>query len=231
MKLRALFVYLKEKLPNLWRDNNIESTDYRTNKNLQNDLNKLLEFSKLAVLAEATLESAPQFTIQLYAMVVQQQSVSIAQMVSLPVSFLGLAWASTVADDVGPEVADFNVKNKLLLFSTHVFILSSRPFVVAMFTVSFKWWVTILIFQCFEMVIYDIIWFCCVAVNVVHPMAPATLFCFHWLRDDITLTISDTTLTTRDPHEGAENQEKQFRRMLLSNVLFVIENFIMILLF
>ena len=73
--------------------------------------------SKLAVMAEATLESAPQFIIQLYAMVVQQHSVSIVQMVSLPVSFLSLAWASTVADDVLPKVTDFNVKNKLLLFS------------------------------------------------------------------------------------------------------------------
>ena len=65
-------------------------------------------------------------------------------------------------------------------------------------------------------------------------MAPATLLCFHWLRDDITLTIRHTTLTTRDPHEGAQNQETQLRRMLLSNVLFVTENIIdiiMILLF
>ena len=36
-------------------------------------------------------------------------------MVSLPLSFLSLAWASTVADDVGPEVDDLNVKNKLIL--------------------------------------------------------------------------------------------------------------------
>ena len=42
MKLRALFVYLKEKFPNLWRDNNIESPDNRTNENPLNDLNKLL---------------------------------------------------------------------------------------------------------------------------------------------------------------------------------------------
>ena len=95
MKLRALFVYLKEKLPNLWRDNNIESTDDRMNENPLNDLSKLLEFSKRAVLAEAALESAAQFMIQLYALAVQQHSMSIVQMVSLPVSFLSLAWAST----------------------------------------------------------------------------------------------------------------------------------------
>ena len=230
MKLRALIVYLKKKFPNVWRDNNIESPDNRTNENPLNDMNQLLEFSKLAVLAEVALESAPQFIIQLYAMAVQQQSLSIIQMVSLPVSFLSLAWASTVADDVGPEVTDFNVKNKLLLFSTHVFILSSRLFAIALFTVSFKWWVIILIFHCFVMVIYDIIWFCRFS-NEVRAMAPAILFCFQWLRDDITLTIRETTLNTRGLREGAENQEKQLRRMLLSNVLFVIENFIMILLF
>ena len=142
-------------------------------------------------------------------------------------SFLSLAWASTVADDVGPEVTDFNVKNKLLLFSTHVFILSSRLFAIALFTVSFKWWVIILIFHCFVMVIYDIIWFCRFS-NGVRAMAPAILFCFQWLRDDITLTIRETALNAR---ERAENQEKQLRRKQLSNVLFVIENFIMILLF
>ena len=59
-----------------------------------------LGYSKFAVLAEAALESAPQFTIQLYAMAVQQQSVSIIQMVSLSVSFLSLALASTVADEL-----------------------------------------------------------------------------------------------------------------------------------
>ena len=50
----------------------------------------------MSLLFEGTLESAPQFIIQLYAMVVQQESVTIVQMVSLPVSFLSLAWASTV---------------------------------------------------------------------------------------------------------------------------------------
>ena len=51
----------------------------------------LLHQSNVALLFEGTLESALQFIIQLYAMVVQQQSVTIVQMVSLPVSFLSLA--------------------------------------------------------------------------------------------------------------------------------------------
>ena len=62
-------------------------------------LSDLLHQSNVALLFEGTLESAPQFIIQLYAMVVQQESVTIVQMVSLPVSFLSLAWASTVGDD------------------------------------------------------------------------------------------------------------------------------------
>ena len=84
MKLRALVVYLKKKFPNVWRDNNIESPDNRTNENPLNDMNQLLEFSKLAVLAEAALESAPQFIIQLYAMAVQQHSVSIVRSKGFP---------------------------------------------------------------------------------------------------------------------------------------------------
>ena len=62
-------------------------------------LSDLLHQSNVALLFEGTLESAPQFIIQLYAMVVQQESVTIVQMVSLPVSFLSSAWASTVGDD------------------------------------------------------------------------------------------------------------------------------------
>ena len=44
---------------------------------------ELRKACKFAVLAEAALEAAPQFIIQLYAMAVEQQSVKIVQMVSL----------------------------------------------------------------------------------------------------------------------------------------------------
>ena len=151
IKLRTLFVHLK-KLPNLWRGNQIEPTDI--NGNPLTDLDNLLDISASAVLAEAAFESAPQFIIQLYAMVVQQESVTIVQIVSLPVSFLSLASASTVADTVKllhRDRRDLNlsVKDKVLLFVTHLFILSSRLFAVALFTVSYKWWVTsVLILHC-----------------------------------------------------------------------------------
>ena len=106
------------------------------------DLDDLLRFSKLSVLAEAALEAAPQFIIQLYAMAFQEQSVSIIQMISLPVSFLSLAWASTVADElIQTDIRGLilSMKDRVLLFVTHLFILSSRLFAVALFTVSYKW--------------------------------------------------------------------------------------------
>ena len=212
MKLRVLIVYLKKKFPNVWRDNNIELPDNRTNENPLNDMNQLLEFSKLAVLAEAALESAPQFIIQLYAMAVQQQSVSIIQMVSLPLSFLSIAWASTVADDLlQTELGNLHlsVKDKVLLFVTHLFILSSRLFAVALFTVRYKWWVTsVLILHCMVITISS-------GCSLFRHLS-VICFCLHWLRDDLPLIIGDYT-----------NPLMQ----LVSNVLFVIENFIMILLF
>ena len=81
MKLQTLFLYLR-KLLNLRQGGNTDQT--------VENLDDLLKASKFAVLTEAALESAPQFIIQLYAMAVEQESVSIVQMVSLPVSFLSL---------------------------------------------------------------------------------------------------------------------------------------------
>ena len=224
MKLRTLFVYLK-KLPNLLRGNQIEPTDI--NENPLTDLDDLLDLSAFAVLAEAAFESAPQFIIQLYAMVVQQESVTIVQMVSLPVSFLSLASASTVADTLlhrdGTEL-NLSVKDKVLLFVTHLFILSSRLFAVALFTVSYKWWVTsVLILHCTVIMICDIIWIWWISGREdCNILGLCFTFCFNWLRDDWSLTF----------FSDEENGEKHLRRMmLLSNVLFVIENITMILLF
>ena len=155
LKVQTLYCYLK-KLLKLWQGNNTDQTD--------EDLDDLLGVSKVAVVAEAALESAPQFIIQLYAMVVQQQSVSIIQMVSLPVSFLSLAWTSVVADELvcgGEADFHFSAKDTVLLFVTYLFILSSRLFAVALFTVSYKWWVTsVLILHCTVITICDRVWLC-----------------------------------------------------------------------
>ena len=64
------------------------------------------------------------------------------RMVSLPVSFLSLACASTVDYEVLHSDGHFRVKDKVLIFSTDLFILSIRLFADTLFTVSYKWWVT-----------------------------------------------------------------------------------------
>ena len=218
MKLQTLYCCLKKKLPKRWQRNiNNDQTD--------EDLGTLRPYSKLADLSEAALESAPQFIMQMYAMAVQQDSVAIVQMVSLPLSFFSIVWASTVADELlHTELAHGNlklrVKDKVLLFITHIFILSSRLFAIALFTVSYKWWVvSILIFHSTVITISDRGWPCkgksfdCNLRQIQSVM----FFCGHWLRDDLAST---------------QEKNKNLRTMqLVSSVLFVIENITMILLF
>ena len=95
LKLQTLFSYLKN-FTNFWRGNTVLRIE--SGNSDEEAFDDLLHQSNVALLFEGTLESAPQFIIQLYAMVVQQESVTIVQMVPLPVSFLSLAWASTVGD-------------------------------------------------------------------------------------------------------------------------------------
>ena len=219
LKLQALYYYLKKLLK-----------PRQVNITVQTDevLDNLLWGSKFAVLAEAALESAPQFIIQLYAMAVQRESVSIIQMVSLPVSFLSLAWTSVVVDElVRSEEGDFHfsVKDTVLLFVTHLFILSSRLLAVALFTVSYKWWVTsVFIFHSMVITICDAVCQCKGQSFDSGKAFLSVLFaCLYWLRDDLSMRIGD---------ENTQNKKKHLRRMqLVSNVLFVIENIIMILLF
>ena len=218
LKLRTLYCHLK-KLLKRRQGKNTHQTD--------KDLDDLQGSSKLGVLAEAALEAAPQFIIQLYAMAVQQESVSIIQMVSVPVSFLSIAWASTVADefihhDMYKGHLNFSVKDRVLLFVTHLFILSSRLFAVALFTVIYKWWVTsVLILHCTVITIYDRLWLCRGGNDDRNAyLLPSVIcFCLHWLRDDLSLLTLFSELG------------RPLRMKLISNVLFVIENIIMILLF
>ena len=218
LRLRTLFFYLKN-LPKLRQVSNTDQTG--------KDLEDLLWYSKFALLTEAALESAPQFIIQLYAMAVQQKSVTIIQMVSLPVSLLSLAWASIVVDELlhtDLEHLIFSVKDRVLFFVTYLLILSSRLFAVGLFTVSYKWWViSVLIFHCTVLMIWDTVSAC--KQRIFHCRSlPGSVFLsfFHWLRDDLATTVFDEE----------KGRTKHIRRMQwISNVLFVIENIIMILLF
>ena len=115
----------------------------------ETDLNKkaedVLNYIDLAVIFEAVLECAPQFIIQLYAISVQEEPAAIIQIISLPISFLTLAWAFTATDKrsfkankIMPRSSYLNVKHQLALFATHLLLLRSRLFAICYFTVSYK---------------------------------------------------------------------------------------------
>ena len=149
-------------------------------------------------------------------------------MVSLPVSFLSLAWASTVDYEVLHNDGHFRVKDKVLIFSTHLFILSSRLFAVVLFTVSYKWWVTtVLILHCTVITICDRVWLCRGRGRneweQLWEVFKSFFYWFHQLRDDFSIQAN---------YFEEQNKKEYFRRMqLVSSVLFVIENITIILLF
>ena len=188
----------------------------------------VLNHIDLALLFEAVLESAPQFIIQLYAIIVKEEPATIIQIISLPISFLTLAWAFTATDKMSlvvnkiiPSSSDLNVKHQLALFVTHLLLLSSRLFAICYFTVSYKWWVIgVLMVHCCVMVIATVIQHtdkvCCNASKVFVTL----LFMgIHSLRDDF------THITIRVDVNGVN------RNVYFSHILFVLENFFMILMF
>ena len=67
---------------------------------------------------------------------------TIVKIISLPVSFLSLARASVVADEVfhydDRRNNELNMKNELVHFAKHILVLSSRLFAAALVTVSYN---------------------------------------------------------------------------------------------
>ena len=202
--------------------------------NSNDDYEDLNDHSNWARLVEAVLESAPQFIIQLYAMSVQQDPVKIIQMISLPVSFLSLAWAFTAfdSDDDSGILEHCNVKQKVVLFVNYLFVLSSRLFAVTFFTVTYKWWIiSVLMIHSVLILIVDTIWSYRIQASVFEGwssynavIAPALVFCLTWLRDDMSLTWSNAGT-------AAEEARVNQRMLSFSNILFVIENCTMIIVF
>ena len=152
----------------------------------------------------------------------------IIQIISLPVSFLSLAWAFTTADELlhGKVLDKLKIKHKLVLFVTHILLLSSRLFAVCYFTVSYKWWIVgVLLFHTSAIVTTDTISLCLMgACNCSTGFVYLVfILCLNWLRDDTSLVSH---------FSESENSKTTPKRMqLFSNVLFVLENFVMILFF
>ena len=182
------------------------------------------------VFFESVLEAAPQFVIQLYAVNVQEEPVTVVQIISLPVSFLSLTWACTTVDMYLDERKGNGnarkVKYKLALFVTQVLLLSSRLFAICYFTVSYKWWVLgVLFLHIYVLAITDTIMTCKRgSYNLNGPSYVIFFYCLNWLRDDVSALIQRSM--------NNEDCKKELRRMqLFSNVLFVLENLVMILLY
>lgn len=193
--------------------------------NTQPDKDYILENIDFAVLYQAALESAPQFILQLYATSVQEEPVRAVQRISLISSFIIVAWAFTNADERLHEdviTGRLQGRTKVILFVTHLLLLSSRLFAVVYFTVSYKWWIiVVLTLHALIIETVGIIWFqlncyCDIDKGII----PFFNFCVHWLRDDVAF------------HDQVRAKRVEKKAMqLLCNLLTVTENFVMILMF
>ena len=186
----------------------------------------VLDYIDSAVLFEAVLECAPQFIIQVYAISVQEEPAAIIQIISLPISFLTLAWAFTATDKkslaerkIIPSSGALKVKHQLALYATHLLLLSSRLFAICYFTVSYKWWVIgVLMVHCCVMVIATVIQNRDMVCNdAIDFFVILLLMGIHSLRDDFTNT-----------RIGAD-ENRVIMNVYFSHILFVLENFFMIL--
>ena len=105
------------------------------------------------------------------------------------------------------------LNTKIALYVTHVLLLSSRLFAICYFTVSYKWWV-----------IGVVMFHSCVVVMAKFIQDRDVFFTIvfmgiHCLRDDFV------------DFSNAVNVFGLTKIMFLSHILFVLENFFMILIF
>ena len=199
---------------------------YEDEIDLQFKFGGVLMYIDLAVLFEAVFESAPQFIIQLYSISIQEEPAAIIQIISLPISFLTLAWAFTATDKMslakcGIIPSALKVKHQLALYATHLLLLSSRLFAICYFTVSYKWWVIgVLMVHCCVMVIAAVIQNTdegsCDATKVFFTLFSMGIFSLRDYFVELFMGMSVDGLTMS---------------VYFSHILFVLENFFMILMF
>ncbi len=203
---------------------NFDEADKRLAMIIQ-EANDMLEHINFTLLFESVLESAPQFVIQLYVMVVQEQPAKIVQIISLPVSFATLVWAFTTCDEIALldmqiKVDALNWKQKIKLFLTNSIFLGSRLVAISYFTVSYKWWVLcVLIFHSLMIEAFESILFCQneddTSCKRAFEFNIGTFF-LHWLRDDMSVNKHGGDL------EKTKGRLKSMR--LFSLAVFAVEN-------
>ena len=202
-----------------WSGNEIHPSSYL-------EAHDVLNHVAFAVLFEAVLESAPQFIIQLYSISVQEEPAAMIQIISLPISFLTLAWAFTAIDQNSLAERDIiqssseNVKHQIALYVTNLLLLSSRLFAICYFTVSYKWSVIVVsMFHSCVVIIANLIRnrdkIVCGAVYVSFTILFMGIHC---LRDDYVEIL-------------IKHRIGLGTNMYFSHILFVLENLFMILMF
>ena len=135
-------------------------------------------------------------------MAAQQESVTIVQIISLPVSFLNLARASVVADEVfhydDRRNNELNMKNELVHFAKHILakhilVLSSRLFAAALVTVSYNtglWVFFIFVFHYIPILKCDLVSLHVsgkIRVGGIYLKSLVYVFLFHWPIQDQTV--------------------------------------------
>jgi len=216
---KAFLLCLKN-FKKLWRGEEVDCEDHEIN-----DVNRLFGYVKLAPFTEVITESIPQFIIQLYAASLQEEAVKIIQIISLSVSCLSIVWAFTAADELCLHEVEIEVKvkHKVLFFVTNLFLLTSRLLAICYFIIVFQWWIAfVLLFHCLIVAVADSN-FRCKVLNWRFVNISLFFFPFHWIRDDLSAPLDE---------EGMRCRRRQLRKIQwLSHIMFVTENFAMILLF
>ena len=220
----AAFARLEAFLLSLKKCRSKDETDLYCNEKAE----EVLSYIYFVVLFEAVFECAPQFIIQLFAISVQEEPAAIIQIISLPISFLTLVWAFTATDKISlienkiiPSSSDLNVKHQLALYVTNLLLLSSRLFAICYFTVSYKWWVigVVMFHSCVVLIATVIQNRDEVDCNARIVLTILLFMGIHSLRDDFVEVSMDLKITGLT------------MSMYLSHILFVLENFFMILMF
>ena len=214
--LKAFLLCLKN-FRKLWRGEQVDCEDHEID-----DVNRLMRYVKLAPFTEAIMESIPQFIIQLYTANVQVEPVKIIQIISLSVSCLSIVWAFTTADDFLHEgEIEVKIKDKVLFFVGNLIFLTSRLLAICYIIFGFR--ITIPVILLFHSLIVTV--FDCYPCEITHGKCVLGMFflLFRWIRDDLCITFDDEHIGSR---------RRRLRRIQgLSQVMFVMENFAMILLF
>lgn len=150
-------------------------------------------------------------------------------MISTTVSFLSLAWTFIIADQWRLLSLNISVRAKFFLYLSQLLLLGSRLLAVTYFTISFKWWIILVlkshsISMAITRCVVDVgdfkISLICNCGCCKNFLAAPVAQCFYWVRDD---GAAGATV--------AENKKTLRKIQRMSNILFVIENVGMILLY